>query len=215
LTRRALVEAAIKRFADSGVPGTTVAEIAADAGVTERTFYRYFASKEEVLFADYHDRIEWFRRALEVRPPDESITRSVLHAVDAFPLDHRIVSEAARLRSSELTEEQVAIHVQRVQALLGAEIERRLRATICPDPDDELRAAVASGMIAAAVFAALATWGRRGAADLEQLRPLVEEAIGGAEFGVARLLGRPSASSPNCVGEGDDRRHQSRSVGGW
>jgi AcrR family transcriptional regulator len=188
LTRRALVEAALKRFTDSGVVGTTVAEITADAGVTERTFYRYFASKEEVLFADYDDRIEWFRRALEVRPPGEPITRSVLHAVDAFPLDHRIVTEAAKLRSSELTEDQVAVHMQRVQALLGKEIEHRLRATSCSGPDDELRAAVAAGMIAAAVFAALAAWSRGGASDLDLLRPMVEKAMGAAEFGVATLL---------------------------
>jgi hypothetical protein len=43
-------------------------------------------------------------------------------------------------------------------------------------------------MIAAAVFAALAAWGRHGSADLERLRPMVEEAIGGAEFGVGVLL---------------------------
>jgi AcrR family transcriptional regulator len=187
LTRRALVEAAIKRFADKGVAGTSIADIAADAGVTDRTFYRHFASKEEILFADYDDRIDWFRRALEVRPRSEPITKSVRYAVEAFPMDHRIVTEAARLRTSELTEQQVARHMQRVQGVLAFEIENHLRATGVVHTEDELTASVAAGMIAAALFAALTSWGRRGA-DLEQLGPMVEKALGAAEAGVGRLL---------------------------
>lgn len=183
LTRRALIEAAIKRFADSGISGTTVTDIAGDVGVTERTFYRHFASKEEVLFADYDDHIEWFRRALEVRPRGEPITQSVRVAMNAFPMDHRIVTETARLRSSELSEQQIAVHMQRVQALLGAEIERHLRATTFSRPEDELRAVVTAAMIAAAVFAAMAAWSRCGD-DLQLLGPMVEQALESVERGI-------------------------------
>lgn len=183
MTRRALIEAAIKRFADNGVSATSVAEIAEDVGVTERTFYRYFANKEEVLFADYDDRIDWFRRALEVRPRTEPITQSVRYAVDAFPMDHRLVTEAARLRTNELTEQQVGVHMQRVQAAFAADIERHLR----NHSEDELTASVSAGMIAAAVVAAVTTWGRIGA-DLEQLGPMVEKALAAAESGVSTLL---------------------------
>jgi AcrR family transcriptional regulator len=186
MTRRALVHAAMKRFADAGVAGTSVADIAGDAGVTERTFYRHFANKEEVLFVDYDDRIDWFRRALEVRPRSEPITQSVRYAVEAFPMDHRLVTEAARLRTSELTEHQVAIHMQRVQAALGTEIERHLRAR-SDDPVDDLGASVAAGMIAAAVFAALTVWGRRGDRDLDRLGPMVERALAAAEAGVRAI----------------------------
>jgi AcrR family transcriptional regulator len=187
LTRRALVDAAIKRFTASGVAGTTVADITADAGVTERTFYRYFASKEEVLFAEYEDRIDWFRRALEVRPRREPITKSVLYAVDAFPDDPRLVTEAAHLRT-QLSAEQIAMHMQRVQALLAHEVERHLLATSCTG--DDLRAAVVAGMIAAAVFAAMTAWSRTDGTDLERLHAMVEEALGAAEAGVAAVLSR-------------------------
>ena len=49
-----LERAALELFIDAGYEQTTVAEIAARAGVTERTFFRYFADKREVLFAGGH-----------------------------------------------------------------------------------------------------------------------------------------------------------------
>ena len=49
--RERLVEAALELFAHPGFEQTTVADIAARAGVTERTFFRHFADKREVLFA--------------------------------------------------------------------------------------------------------------------------------------------------------------------
>ena len=48
-TRGALEEAALRRFAMDGYDETSVDAIAADAGVSARTFFRYFATKDEVL----------------------------------------------------------------------------------------------------------------------------------------------------------------------
>ena len=48
-TREALEEAALRRFAVDGYDETSVDAIAADAGVSARTFFRYFATKDEVL----------------------------------------------------------------------------------------------------------------------------------------------------------------------
>ncbi|MER6626641.1 TetR family transcriptional regulator [Streptomyces sp. NPDC000987] len=48
--RGRLEKAAMELYNDKGFDATTVAEIAARAGVTERTFYRHFADKREVLF---------------------------------------------------------------------------------------------------------------------------------------------------------------------
>ena len=50
-TESLLQHAALELFRESGYNQTTAAEIAARAGVTERTFFRYFADKREVLFA--------------------------------------------------------------------------------------------------------------------------------------------------------------------
>ncbi|MBX6370265.1 MAG: TetR/AcrR family transcriptional regulator [Rhodospirillales bacterium] len=50
--RGRLAQAALELYAERGFDGTTVADIAERAGVTERTFFRHFADKREVLFAD-------------------------------------------------------------------------------------------------------------------------------------------------------------------
>ena len=49
--RGRLLKAALELYAERGCEQTTVAEIAAHAGLTERTFFRHFADKREVLFA--------------------------------------------------------------------------------------------------------------------------------------------------------------------
>ena len=48
--RTRLQQAALTLFRDKGYEQTTAAQIAVEAGVTERTFFRYFADKREVLF---------------------------------------------------------------------------------------------------------------------------------------------------------------------
>src|SRR5919109_354153 len=70
-TREALRRAALVRFLAQGVEETTAEQIAADAGVSLRTFYRHFTSKHDLLFADYDAGLHWFRRALAARPDDE------------------------------------------------------------------------------------------------------------------------------------------------
>jgi AcrR family transcriptional regulator len=187
-TRRAIIEAALKRFSDRGVAATTIAEIVADVGVTERTFYRYFANKEEILFVDYQDRIDWFRSALQVRPHDEPLSLSVRYAVEAFPGDHRLVSEAARLRTTELTEQQTAVHLQRIQHLLAQEIEQHLMTTVCAGKELALRASVIASIVSAALFAAMTHWSRVSGGQLTQLGPMVQEALSISDQGVLEAL---------------------------
>lgn len=184
-TRDALREAALARFVADGFDETSVADIAGDVGVTVRTFYRHFASKEEVLFADYEDRLDWFRRALSVRPRHESITVSVLNAIDSFPDDPQVVSEIARMRAGELDARRIEAHIQRVQAELGREIEAHLLergfgtdATAgVADADGPFLAGVAARAIAAAVFTALDRWMAGSDHDLDELSRLTALAL--------------------------------------
>ncbi|OOK71177.1 bacterial regulatory s, tetR family protein [Mycobacterium kansasii] len=100
-TREALRQAALVRFLAQGVADTSAEQIAADAGVSLRTFYRHFHSKHDLLFADYTG-LHWFRTALDARPADEPIIDSVRAAVFAFPYDVEAVTKIAALRGEEL-----------------------------------------------------------------------------------------------------------------
>ncbi len=185
-TREALREAALHRFVTEGFEATSIADIAADVGVTTRTFYRYFASKDEVLFADYEARLDWFRRALSVRPRREAITTSVLTAIESFPDDPNVVSEIARLRAGELDARRIEPHIQRVQAELGREIEAHLleRETDAVDGDAPFLASVAAHAIAAAVFTALDRWMAGRDHDLDELSRLTALALDSLDHGL-------------------------------
>ena len=179
-TRTALREAALARFVRDGFDATSIADIAADAGVTTRTFYRYFATKDEVLFADYEDRLDWFGRALSVRPRKEPLVASVRAAIDSFPDDPALVAEIARLRGAELDPDRIEPHIRRVEAQLGRQIEAHLRQRqpdIADDPDARLRTTIVARAVATAVFAAMDTWMAGPADDLDELSRLTGVAL--------------------------------------
>jgi AcrR family transcriptional regulator len=67
-----LQRAALQLFVDKGFAATTVDEIAAAADFSRSTFFRYFGSKEDVLFGDYDETGERFANLLLARPANES-----------------------------------------------------------------------------------------------------------------------------------------------
>src|SRR5207302_6328968 len=69
-TREALQEAATGLFSRHGFDRTTVEEIADACEVSPRTFFRYFPTKEDVLFADAEARRERLLAVLADQPPD-------------------------------------------------------------------------------------------------------------------------------------------------
>lgn len=184
-TRAALIDAALKLFSDVGVVATTVDQISAAAGVTKRTFYRYFPSKEAVLFAEYEDRVEWALKALQTRPPNEPLTDCLLRSIDSFPAEAGPVVQAAALRD-QLDTEVIDAHMQSVQADVGRVIEDHLL-HVLKGPDVDLRAAIASRMISGAVFAAVEVWGERNG-DIDDFRRMIATALRCADSGIGPLL---------------------------
>jgi AcrR family transcriptional regulator len=79
-TAVALHEAALRLFAAKGFAETTVEEIADEVDVSARTFFRYFSSKESVVFADEIERRDLWISALQARPLDEPVLDSVREA---------------------------------------------------------------------------------------------------------------------------------------
>ena len=82
--RGRLEQAAFELFTDPGYERTTVADIAARAGLTERTFFRHYADKREVLFGGSAMLRDELLRALADVPPDVPTIEAVRIAVEAI-----------------------------------------------------------------------------------------------------------------------------------
>jgi AcrR family transcriptional regulator len=79
-----LTEAALTLFGERGFDNTTVADIAERAGLTKRTFFRYFADKREVLFlgSEWLERL--FVEGVGAAPPPAAPLEAVAAALDAI-----------------------------------------------------------------------------------------------------------------------------------
>lgn len=80
-TREALHQAALRMFEERGYDATTVKDIAAAASVTERTFFRYFPSKEDLVVGELIDVLQPLAEEIRRRPADEPPLRAVLNAL--------------------------------------------------------------------------------------------------------------------------------------
>ena len=161
-TRDALRQAALNRFAAKGFANVTVTELAREAGVTERTFFRHFPTKEAVLFQDYETQVEWLAEALARRPRSESVFDAVLAAIVSFPYDLEVVRQAATARNELISAERIAGHLRVVQASFAAVLTDFVRVRYADVPDIELVAEVAGAALAAALVVAVEHWGRDG-----------------------------------------------------
>ena len=184
-TRDALRRAALVRFLAQGVDDTSAEQIAADAGVSLRTFYRHFTSKHELLFADYDAGLEWFRAALQARSPDEPILQSVQSAIDASPYDPEAVAQIAALRAKELDAGRIVRHTRQVEAEFADAIADQLSETTAPTTVGErLRIIVTARCIAAAVFGAMEMWMVGDDRSLGQLQHLSRTALESLRDGI-------------------------------
>jgi AcrR family transcriptional regulator len=173
------------RFLAQGVEATTAEQVAADAGVTLRTFYRHFGSKHDLLFADYDSGLQWFRGALAARPADEPIVESVRSAIFAFPYDVQAVSQLAQLRAEELDPERIVEHLRRVEADLADAVAEQLERRAGERSEhDRLDTVVTARCIAAAVFAAMDVWMQRDDRSLGELAELSHASLTALERGI-------------------------------
>jgi AcrR family transcriptional regulator len=81
LTRQTISDAATTMFATRGFDNVTVSEVAARVGVSEKTIYNYFPTKEAMVLDTADDALAEMAQALRERRPDESLTDAVLRAL--------------------------------------------------------------------------------------------------------------------------------------
>jgi AcrR family transcriptional regulator len=95
-----LQQAALELYAERGFEPTAVADIAERAGLTERTFFRYFADKREVLFQGSGDLVGLFEHGIEQAPESLSPLDAVGEALRAAAVFFEDRKEHARKRQA-------------------------------------------------------------------------------------------------------------------
>ncbi len=150
-TRLAIVDAATALFEQHGYDGTTVADIAAAADIGTRTFFGYFASKEDVLLPEADARVAAAIAAIETRGAADRPADVLLRALrDVVTAGHDMVGRRAALQQ-RLMREVPAVRGRALQLQLDAqrEIARHLAAAF----PEELDAVAAGALVGAFVGA--------------------------------------------------------------
>jgi mycofactocin system transcriptional regulator len=85
VTSRAQLEhLGLRLFTENGYEATTVDRIAEEAGISRRTFFRYFESKNDLSWGDFHTRLDWLRDRLAAVPPAQPLADAIADAVIEF-----------------------------------------------------------------------------------------------------------------------------------
>ena len=128
--RGRLEQAALELFAERGFEHTTVEDIATRAGLTKRTFFRYFSDKREVLFGGGDEFKQRFVDALAGAPasaaPIEAIAISLETVASAFRDRHQFARQrqAVIAANAELQEREL-VKLASVAAALAATLRER------------------------------------------------------------------------------------------
>jgi len=152
--RRALEDTAARLFLSKGYEATTVAEIADATDLSPRTFFRYFGSKEDVLFSRSGDHLLAVGDALAGRPADEPDRLSLEHVLIEFGtyLDRSSdrVLPAAQLiaRTPELRARRAEEYMEWVRGLAHALAARAGKSS--PELREEVLVSAALGAFQAA-----------------------------------------------------------------
>lgn len=174
-TQDAIIDSALGLFEDRGYDAVSVEDIAAAADVSPRTFYRYFAAKEDVLLGS-QDSEAATRGALAERHPDETDVDFVARAM----LAGLTANDPARaLRGYRLVRTVPALQARMFQLVWRGGQEHFVAALLADRPrthDSELRAHVLTHAVTDAMRVAVTFWlesGQKGT-----LRKECEKALG-------------------------------------
>ena len=156
--REALIRAAIKLFTERGYETTTVEQISAAAGVAPRTFFHHFATKDDILFDGYADRLdEATRRFRASFSPSlwgalaeacSAVAEAISDQPDIFLVRARLYHSLPALRAKMLR-----INDDWIDQMT-TEVARRLGT----DAESDLRPRLAASVVNAANRAAIDVW---------------------------------------------------------
>ncbi|WP_067489507.1 TetR family transcriptional regulator [Actinomadura hibisca] len=199
-TREALIDAAFRLFAEKGFDATTVEEIADAVDVSARTFFRYFASKEDVALTFQEEQQEAVLAALAERPAGEPVMTALRRTVvaiaraaergdlgfdpDRFRCMMTLTADSPTLLAGSLE------HAQKKQHLTTLAVAARMGV----DPETDLRPHVAAATVVC-VFRAAADAMRCGSMGFTSMAEAVDAAFALLEEGVNFPAGPASPES--------------------
>ena len=186
-TRRSLGIAAMRLAVQRGLDNVLVEDIAAEAGVSARTFNNYFASKYEAICALAMERSQRMGEELRNRPPSEPLLEAITNAVIApyagatqSPDKEWIEGVRLVIASPALQGEYLRTHYA-AQRMLAAAIADRTGT----DLEADMFPAVLAGAVAAAIQVAHERWLH--ADPPVALTPLIREALAALRLPLNRL----------------------------
>lgn len=135
--RRRLEDVALQLFERDGFDKTTIEQIADGAGLAPRTFFSYFATKDDLVLADYSQRLDRILNALEHRPADEQPWRALEASFAAVAADYEAEADRIRQRFSIMaTAPSVFARSLQLQAGWEHALAERLRTRLHARSDD-------------------------------------------------------------------------------
>jgi len=163
-SRRAIEDAAWELFAETGYEETSINDIAERADVAPRTFFRYFPTKEAVLYPQFDELLQSVRDEFRRRPHDEPVIESLFGGLEK--LAGSLEGGASR------TQQRLAIIKRPGQPPIGTEYFRARLSEVAAelvleregDGDEaRMRARLASGLVSLLMDTAHSCWLEAGA----------------------------------------------------
>ncbi len=172
-------EIAFRLFSEQGFDKTTVEQIAAEAGLSRTTFFRYFGTKEELVLGKMGEFGHKIAAALAARPADEGLWEALRRSFDVITEPDadepqpflnlmRLLDDACALMTRQWEK------TQGWQSLLVPEASRRLSGD--PDTTDDLRARALVASAISCLDAATDSWTADGGTT--PLSELLDRAMG-------------------------------------
>lgn len=166
-TLQRITEAGIRLFVAKGYDATTLDEIAAEAGISRRTFFYYFKSKDEILLSMQSGFGEVIAAALREAPancrPLDAARYALVKVASGFQPEEMLVLDRLMRSNPAVQARKQASYVQQEEALFAALRER------WPAPERQTALRLVAMLAIGASRLTIETWGRDGA-----VRPIVE-----------------------------------------
>jgi len=175
-TAEAIVAAALELFAERGFERTTIDQIAAAADISRRTFFRYFADKEELFFAEDERLLEVIEATLDGAPAGEPVVELARRATRALAA-HSVADPERRLARERLIAATPALQARRLAKNLRW--EQAIAARLVARGSSEQEALLVPKLAMACFQTAYERWVRDPGRDLPGLVDESFAALGG------------------------------------